>query len=276
MKRFLCFLLTMILFILIVILSFSFSLKEVVINTLSEEVVENKIANETIDTLKDVYSNLDLKVLDKLEENIKNSDFIYDITSKYLDNISNNILSDEEVKNIDINSYIGKILDENKDILEENDISVTEENINRIKEELENNDKLDKIYKNVVSKLKNNITDEEKDFIKTYNKISTLQFRITIISLIIITVLLLAFIKKTYYKWTYNAAIALILSGSFLSFIIPLTKNIIVDIISSKTSLISNININSLVNSGYICFLLSILFIIIYFVLNKITHKNEM
>ena len=272
MRKFLKFILTFVLFVLITILCLSFSLKEVVIDTLSKEVVSGKIVEEVTDLIRN-YVGDDYSTLHKLEENIKNSDAIYNITNEYIDSITKDVISNNDIKNIDANKYIEKIIDENKEVLEENGVHITKDNLEKIKEELDNN-KLDNIYVNVVNNVKNNITKEEKGFIRMYNKFITPSFRFIIFICIIITIILIAFIKKTYYRWMYNLSIALILSGIILSFVSSLVTDFIKGLISYKTSLITNINLNSIVSFGYICFLLSFLFIIIYFICLKIENKN--
>ena len=96
------------------------------------------------------------------------------------------------------------------------------------------------------------------------------------ISLIIISLILLILLKKSAYKFSINLGIAGVLSGIFITFILPIITNMISNELTSK--LIGEsalININKLINYGYLCFIFASIFIIIYFIGNKIVSYNN-
>ena len=76
MKKFVCFIITVLISVAICLLCISLSLKEIVINTLSKQVVKSEITNKVIETLKDKYNNIDYDTLDEIETNIGNSQSI--------------------------------------------------------------------------------------------------------------------------------------------------------------------------------------------------------
>ncbi len=276
MKKIFNFLITIFILVLISLLCISFSAKEIIVNTLSEGIVKKEISSKVVDYVKEYYDDIDYETLEKLETGIANNDNINKITEKYFNNITGVITNDSEVRLPDTKEEILDLINQNEYILEENNIEITNEEKNQIADKLTSDGKLDKIYENVVTEIKNDLSNEEKIAIDLYNKITSDTFRWFAISIIIILVLLIALIKKSVYKWTYNLAISFALSGVLITFLIPF----IIDIISSDLSsgILSSpldININLLTNLGYVCFALCAFLIIVYLVGNKITRYND-
>ncbi len=276
MKKIFNFLITICIFVLISLLCVSFCAKEIIINTLSKEIVRKEISSKVVDYAKEYYDDIDYDTLEKLETGIGNNENIDKITEKYFDNIAESITKDSEIKLPDTKDELLDLINQNEYILEENGIEITNEEKDKIVEELTSDGKLDKIYENVVVNIKSDISNEEKNAIDLYNKITTNTFRWLVISIIVILVLIIALIKKSFYKWTYNLAISFGLSGVLITLLIPPVMDIISnDLTSGVLGSPLDININSLTNLGYICFALCAVLIIIYLIGNKITKYNS-
>lgn len=276
MRKIFNFLMTILIFMLISLLCISFCAKEIIVNTISNEIVKKEISSKVASYVKEYYDSIDYDTLEKLETSIGNNDNIEKITEKYFDNITDTITKDSEIKLPDTKEEILDLINQNEYILEENGIEITNEEKEKIVNELTSDGKLDKIYENVVTEIKSDISSEEKTAIDLYNKITTNTFRGIVISIIIILVLLIALIKKSFYKWTCNLAVSFALSGVLITFLIPFIIDIILsDLVVETLGIPLDININSLTNLGYICFALCAVLIIIYFVGNKITNWSE-
>lgn len=276
MKKIFNFLITICIFVLISLLCVSFCAKEIIINTLSKEIVRKEISSKVVDYAKEYYDDIDYDTLEKLETGIGNNENIDKITEKYFDNIAGSITKDSEIKLPDTKDELLDLINQNEYILEENGIEITNEEKDKIVEKLTSDGKLDKIYENVVVNIKSDISNEEKNAIDLYNKITTNTFRWLVISIIVILVLIIALIKKSFYKWTYNLAISFGLSGVLITLLIPPVMDIISnDLTSGVLGSPLDININSLTNLGYICFALCAVLIIIYLIGNKITKYNS-
>ena len=276
MKKIFNFLITICIFVLISLLCVSFCAKEIIINTLSKEIVRKEISSKVVDYAKEYYDDIDYDTLEKLETGIGNNENIDKITEKYFDNIAESITKDSEIKLPDTKDELLDLINQNEYILEENGIEITNEEKDKIVEKLTSDGKLDKIYENVVVNIKSDISNEEKNAIDLYNKITTNTFRWLVISIIVILVLIIALIKKSFYKWTYNLAISFGLSGVLITLLIPPVMDIISnDLTSGVLGSPLDININSLTNLGYICFALCAVLIIIYLIGNKITKYNS-
>lgn len=276
MKKFLIVILTFLITVFTCILCASFCAREIIINTLSKEVVKKEISSKVTYYVKEIYNDIDYDTLEKLETSIGNNENIDKITEKYFDNITDSIIKDNDIKLPNTKDELLDLINQNEYILEENGIEITNEEKKQIIDELTSDGKLDKIYENVVTSIKDDISDEEKDVIMLYNKITSNTFRWIVLSIIILLILLQGVIKKSFYRWTYNLAVSFALSGIVLAFLLPFLMDAIsIDLTQKILGEAASINVNSIINAGYICLGLSALLIIIYLVGNKITNYNK-
>ena len=276
MKHFLTGILTLLITILICLFCVSYCAKDIIVNTLSKEVVESEVTNQITQTIKDVYEDVDYETLEKIETNIANSEELTDVTKKYFDNIVDSIINDKEITIPNTKEDILSIIDQNGELLKENGIEFTSEQKDKLVNELTEDGKLDKVYKNVSSSIKDDMTDKEKSVVSFYDKITNPNFRWIVVGLIVIFTLFIALIKKTYYRWTYNLSVAFFLAAIMLSFILPsIVNSLSIDLTTKFLGKAANININPIINLGYICFAVCALFVIIYIIGNKITNYNN-
>lgn len=275
MKKIFSFLISILIFILISLLCVSFCLKEIIVNTLSKEFVRKEISSKVTSYAKELYADVDYDTLKSLETSIGNNENINKITEKYFDNIIYYITSDKDIKLPDTKKELLNLIEQNDYVLKENGIYVSNEDKEIIVNKISDSKVLDKVYKNVVTSIKNDLTSEEKVAINLYNKITTSTFRWIILSIIVIAILLLVVIKRSAYKWTYNVAVSLALAGILVALIIPFCINTISSKLTSEVlGHPIDININSLTNMGYICLALCVFFIIAYIVGNKVTKYS--
>lgn len=276
MKKIINFLITVVIAFLIFVLCISFTINDVVINTLSKEVVSNEISDVVISQIENEYDNIDYESLDKIKENINNSSKINELTEKYFNNIVDSIVNDTEVKIPETKDDVLALINENEDILKENNIELTDGQKEKIASELTEDGRLSKVYQNVTESVKEELSSDSVNLIKTYNNITKPAFRCIIIIMIVILTFILALIKKTYYRWTYNLSVSSFISGVLLSFVLPFVLDSIeMDLTNKLLGTASSININMIINAGYICLCVCALFAIIYIVGNKIARYND-
>lgn len=256
MKHVFIFLSTILISVFIIFLIFSFNIRRVCINTLSNYIVKNEITDKVVDEIKTSYPDLSEDAITDIEINIKNSSEIINITNKYFESIIN------ESGNPNIKTNLFNLIGEFQDILEENEIVITNEKKQEMVQKLVDSKMIERVKEKTLKMAKEN---QKVNFISIYNKISSSTFRFLIVSIIVILVLLIAFMKKTYYRWTYNLSVSFFLDGLLLTLIFP--HVIIKDL--------KNINLTSIINSGYICFVICALLVIIYIIGNKITRYND-
>lgn len=276
MKHFFIGLISVSISVLICALLLSFCIKEIAISTLSREVVSKEISNNIIIGIKDFNDDISYDTLNEIETNVINSDVINKITEKYFDSIILLLTKDEQIVVPKTSGELLSLIDENESILNDNGIYIVEEDKEKIVNGLTSEGKMDRVYKNVVNNVKNNLSSKEIKVIKAYNMMITNNFRVIITSAIVILTLIIALVKRTYYRWTYNLGISFALSGITLSLLIPFMSNLILSKLGKNMmGRTLEINLNSMVNLGYICFVLCALLIIIYITLNKITRYND-
>lgn len=267
MKKILISLLTTLITFLIILLCLSFTLKDVIINTLSKEIVSNELSSKITSYIKEYNINYDS--LEIIENNIINSDSVINITTKYYDSIIDSVVNDKEVVAPNIKSDIEIIFNENEKVLEENNVNITDQEKEALINKISGNEELGKIYKTVVNDAKENLSAENIYIINLYYKLLSNEFRIIISVLLCISVLLLIVLKSSLYKWLLNVSISLLISGVSITYLIP---HVFDFVINDMMSGIGNykVNLNPLINSGYICLALFGALIIIYFIINKV------
>lgn len=262
MKKFICGLLTVLLIILFSTLIFSFNFKNVVVNTISNGVVKKEI----VDSIDDVVSHLDDVIDDdaivKIEENIKQSEVIDQVTENIFDEVIGYLNDGKDINIVNIDGELEKLIDENRDTLAQYGIELTEKDKQEIIDSIAIDDVInDKIEEEVMT-VKENMSSEELFILNIYNVLTSSILQIGLIIGIVVDIILIALIKKSLYKWIFNVGIALICVGIINAVWIPLVVNLIRGTI--------NIDIGGIVTSGYIGLGIGILLIVIYNVIKKI------
>lgn len=276
MKRFLLVLLSFLISVLILALCVSYGIKSVVVNIISDNIIKGEITSNVIEEIKDTYSNVSYDLLEEIEINTKNSDEVNKITQKYLDGILDSLSGKGEIEVPNTKEELLTIIEDNEKILEENGIDFTDEQKDHITSELVESGVIDEVYKKLSDELKDNMSDDEEKLVSTYVFIQSNTFRMLCFSSIFILLLIIALLKRSFYRWSVNLGISLVISGLLIILLLPIMVNGLGDIFASKLmDQDLSININNIVNYGYVCVMLSALFIIIYIIGNKVTRYNE-
>ena len=276
MKRFLLVLLSFLISVIILALCVSYGIKSVVVNIISDNIIKGEITSNVIEEIKDTYSNVSYDLLEEIEINTKNSDEVNKITQKYLDGILDSLSGKGEIEVPNTKEELLTIIEDNEKILEENGIDFTNEQKDHITSELVESGVIDEVYKKLSNELKDNMSDDEEKLVSTYVFIQSNTFRMICFSSIFILLLIIALLKRSFYRWSVNLGISLVISGLLIILLLPIMVNGLGDIFASKLmGQDLSININNIVNYGYVCVMLSALFIIIYIIGNKVTRYNE-
>lgn len=276
MKKFITIILTLLITFFTCVLCFSFGVKDMIIDTLAKDVVKKEISSIVIDAIEKNHDNINYEVMNEIETNVGNSYEMTIITEKYLDGIVKSIMKDEEIIVPSTTDDIINLINENESVLAEAGVEITSLDKDKISNFLISDGRLDKVYKNVVRQMKNNLSNKEIMFVNIYDKITTNTFRWMVLSIIILIILIIALIKKSYYRWLYDLGVSFVLSGIILALVIPLLSGFISKIISDKIIMASiKINFNPLINTGYLCFVLCALSIVIYLIGNKLTRYTN-
>lgn len=261
LKKIIVAFLTLILINLIVILTFSFNLKETIINGIIKNQVKEEITSIKYDT----------EITDNEQVNeILESKEIQELINKYLDITMNGLIDDDSISDVNIEKDIIEYLKENKSTLEElTGVEITDEMIENAQNEIEEKD-INTAYKQSIRNTSNSLTETEKNIIKIYNYIISSQFKILISILILVDILLIMLTELSLYKWIKSLGHALFFSGISIIAISLISKLIINNIYSTI-----NYQVTTLVISGISLFVIGIIIIILYKLITKIHIKKK-
>lgn len=238
------------------------------------EYTKEEVSKQMTTTLQQELPELTTKEIEIIQTKIDNSKTINDIINKYTNRILKDLSSDK-VENINIKNDIATILEENKSIVEETlDRKIADEDYDRVIHEIVNNDALDNAYKHLIEDTKNNMPKETKTMIEGYNTITSDQFIITTIIISIVSIILIALLKKPYYKWIVNVGIAGIISSLFICLIgasIVLLLNIVIDTLDQPIS----ISASPMFVTAAIMLIISVVLIIINNTLDKKLEQKQ-
>lgn len=276
MRKIIIILLTIIACILIGLLCVSYGIKDAVINTLSTSVVKNEITSQIVSTVREYYPDVDYDTLAKVEQKIGNNEKINALTAKYFDGIINSVLNNTEVELPDTKEELLALINENEAVLKENGIEVSEAQKQKVVNEIVDGGVINKVYEKVTVTVKKNVTQQQKLVVKTYNFIASNTIKVILIISIIVIILLLALLKKSYYRWTLNLAVASVIAGVLIIFLVPQIANFVSDELANEfAGNTVSVNVTKIINAGYLSLITSALSLIIYFIGNKLTRYNE-
>ena len=192
------------------ILSLSFSLRAICINTISSSSVNPTIANRVTDLIFDNISGLNNDQLLAIQKNVENSESLHQINSDYFDQAIKYITDNQDItvdKN-HINDFSNEVIDI---IVTNTDIYLSNDQRDIIKEDIDNKISFDTVYLNVIETLKNNISLLGNIVIHCFGLITS-PIWIILLVVMILTLILIIFIKRVNTK-------EFLFDISFISFI---------------------------------------------------------
>ena len=271
MKKFLNVFLTIIMVCVIIVLCINLSIRKMSAKMVADAIVIQEVSGKVREVLNESFPDVSNENIDKVEDVIKGNDALDNITGEFLDQVTYTINNDKEIETTGILEGITDVIDKSIPELEEAiGKKISQEQIDKIKTKLTNKDSLlqNKI-KNTVEKIQTSAS-KTKQIIKTYDILSNNLTKIICIIGIIINVVLLGVINKSYFKWTLFSGIGLLVSGILLGLFLPLAVNAMEFMIGMRILGMSiDIPVDSLWMSGLICGGIGIVLLVIYMILNR-------
>ena len=257
-------LLNLILFSLVFMLVFSFSLKNFFSEAFFSSLVREKLSSELTSDLEE-----DSKIKEVLESKEAN-EFIDDYINKTLDGI----VDTSSLSDINMGDDLLTFIKENKSRLEE-EIGASIP-MDKVEELLQSDSykKLESSYRESVKEVSYSVPESQKKLIKLYNFILSVKFKIIVSILMIIILILMALLEKSLYKWLKYLGVAAILSGVFIGIMIVIAR-IGVDYITESTSYNINFSFDHMLVCGAATFIIGIVIYIIYKIGDNISRKKE-
>lgn len=241
------FLLKMLLPILMLALTLSFVLESITVKTITEKVMSKKVSEYVLDNVI-IELDVDVDALEKLEQEIRTSDYAERITSKYIETVINNVIY-EKSESLNIESEIAEIL--------ENDYfsEFSEEKKTEIKNSLEQRsiDLERELEENLPTSFGNfNVTI----VLKVYDVCTDISFRVTMLMLLVINIICLVLLEKVYVLKSIQISLVII---SIISLIIFICLKLGLNILNQHFfgGLIGSVNLNMLMFLILVEFLVS-------------------
>lgn len=205
MKKCIKVILTILLTVSLILITMSFIIENTVIKTFSQEILSKKISGYFLDEI--VY-DVDINNLERIENNIRNSQYTDKITSKFIQTIVKNIGYNENIK-FDISKEIDSLILENMP---------NNEKVNSTKEYMNKN--IVNIEKNLEENLIDSFGNYYLPILKLYNILTNSYFRIVMILTCIITIIVLAIIEKNKALKTVQISSMFTMTFTIITFII--------------------------------------------------------
>lgn len=271
MKKFLNILLTVIMVGVTIILCVNLSIRTMSTKTVTNAVVVQEASTGIKEILNSTFPDVSNETIDKVEDVIKNNDTLNNVTGDLLDQITESINNGSEVKMDEILSQLSDALDKSIPEIEEAiGKEIPQEQIDKIQTKLADEDStLQNKIKSTVEKIQT-ATPGTKQFIKTYSTLSDTFTRVVCIISLIVIIVLLGVINKSYFKWTLCSGISSLSSGIIIGLFLPLVVNAMEFTIGMRVLGMSiDIPVDSLHFSGLVCGVIGVVLIVVYVILKR-------
>ena len=271
MKKFLNILLTVIMVGVTIILCVNLSIRTMSTKTVTNACGVQEASNGIKEILNSTFPDVSNETIDKVEDVIKNNDTLNNVTGDLLDQITESINNGSEVKMDEILSQLSDALDKSIPEIEEAiGKEIPQEQIDKIQTKLADEDStLQNKIKSTVEKIQT-ATPGTKQFIKTYSTLSDTFTRVVCIISLIVIIVLLGVINKSYFKWTLCSGISSLSSGIIIGLFLPLVVNAMEFTIGMRLLGMSiDIPVDSLHFSGLVCGVIGVVLIVVYMILKR-------
>ena len=233
---------------------------------------KEEIIKQMSESFKNEFPELTDENIKELEDNLRTNENIDNLMNKYSNKIMKDLTTDE-IEDINVEEDFKTFMKENKTTIEQvTGQSISDEKLDELLEEVTKNEDINASYKKMIEEAKNSIPEEGQVVLDRYQSVTTDNFMIGLMITSIVSIIIIALLKKPYYKWIVNIAIAGIISALFIALIggsIALVLNIAIE---TDTVVISAMPM--LITSG-IMLLVSIVLIVINSVLDSRKEKHH-
>lgn len=251
---------------LVVLLILSFTLKITLINDLIIETIKEgniSLINTNNEETNNVLNNETIKELLEKEE-------VKEFVNEYIDEFLENIVDENnDFESSSLQEDMIEYIKEHKEELSNSTgVEITDEQIEKASTELNNIDNK-KYFDQNINNIKNSTPKEIKMAIRLIDYITSQSLRLIVILLIIIDIVLMIIIDKSFYRWIRSLSISFIGAG-LQSLIITKLISLIVKNITKIT-----VKVNTLNNTGIIILIIGVVLFITYIIINNLLKEKD-
>ena len=266
--------------ILTTVLVFTFTLIPTIIyaeQTVNQGIVGNygkeEIARQMTERLGESFPELSEEELNELEENLQNNEQVDELVDKYSEKIIRD-LSEDNIEDVNFEEDLRTFILENKSTIEEaSGHELTEEEIDAAMNEVIQNEDLNETYKQIITEAKQEMPEESQTMIDSYNNITSENFMIALVIITVISIIIIALLKKPYYKWIVNIAIAGIISAIFTA-LIGGCMALVLNLAMASLEGMSAVSATPIIITSGIMLIISIILLVINSILDKKGNRH--
>lgn len=266
--------------ILTTVLVFTFTLIPTIIyaeQTVNQGIVGNygkeEIARQMTERLGESFPELSEEELNELEENLQNNEQVDELVDKYSEKIIRD-LSEDNIEDVNFEEDLRTFILENKSTIEEaSGHELTEEEIDAAMNEVIQNEDLNETYKQIITEAKQEMPEESQTMIDGYNNITSENFMIALVITTVISIIIIALLKKPYYKWIVNIAIAGIISSIFTA-LIGGCMALVLNLAMTSLEGMSAVSATPIIITSGIMLIISIILLVINSILDKKGNRH--
>lgn len=266
MKSFVTVVLTIFITGILVLLGISLSSKSLIIETVNimiKEEVVNKIIEDNHENNELKREEVQEKVNEVMDENPKIKDFVNKYFDKFIDVMNDKI----DIKDINLDNEVENLIEESRPILDEYGITITDETKDEIMSFVKSEDTNNNLSE-TVEEIKTSVPVVVRTTFKGFAMFLSFKFKMLLVSFVIIFLVLIAWLKKSYYKWTINLGVPCSLNGTlFLGLVMLFNKVFELEDIT--------LDISTMNNYGVINLVLGAILLIVYIVLSNVLNKDK-
>ncbi len=232
--------------------------------------VKELFVQEIAAGIEDGFSDLSSEDVDRLKEDIRNNSEIQEIITKYSDRIITD-LSAENIEDINLEDDLKTIIKENRSFFEEAiGRELTDEKIDQVIDDVTQDQDFNETYREMMTDAQDEMPADSKAIIDGYNSLTSSQFIIGLGIVTVVAIVLIALLKKPYYKWIVNVAIAGVIAAIFVA-IIGVSITFVLNLVMESLDEAFVISSTPILLTAGAMFLVSI----ILFVINSFLDKNK-
>ena len=246
--------------------------------TINEDVLgtylKDSISSQLTDNIEEQYPKLTGEKYEQLEEKIKNNESLNSFIEKYKDQIMNDMTGEDvNPEDVDLKEDIKQLLLENKEYVEQaTGVEISDEEYEAAIDEAFDREDPNIVYSQIIKDTKQTLSEDDKNIIKGYQFITSNQFIMILSIAAVVVTLLIALLKKPYYKWIVNLGIAGFVSGILIS-IIGVGITLMINMIINTNEITFSISSVPMLITAAIMIVISIILFILNAVLDN--HKEK-
>lgn len=246
--------------------------------TINEDVLgtylKDSISSQLTDNIEEQYPELTGEEYEQLEEKIKNNESLNSFIEKYKDQIMNDMTGEDvNPEDVDLKEDIKQLLLENKEYVEQaTGVEISDEEYEAAIDDAFDREDPNIVYSQIIKDTKQTLSEDDKNIIKGYQFITSNQFIMILSIAAVVVTLLIALLKKPYYKWIVNLGIAGFVSGILIS-IIGVGITLMINMIINTNEITFSISSVPMLITAAIMIVISIILFILNAVLDN--HKEK-